>query len=75
MEIQSIIIPRNKYTEKEAVEFIKKHKFKVNFYRKKYEIKKNYFRFRQKAPHHFNQKSYRLKTLSNGIKFVLGRTK
>lgn len=69
MEVQSILIPRNKFNLKQANKFIKDNDYKLTYYKKKVHITDNYFRFRQKKPN--KNKNYKIKKLKNGIKLIL----
>ena len=71
--IQTILIPKNKFSLKEAEKWIVKNKYKKSFYGKKVDITENYFRFRQESPLKF--KNYYAKRLKNGIIIVSGRLK
>lgn len=66
METQSVLIPRDKFSLGKAKEWLISNKFKL----KKLDITSDFFRFRQQAPSRY--KSYRMKTLPNGVKLVLG---
>jgi len=69
-DIQSVIINKNKFTRKEADEWIEQHGFKKIFGSKKGpDITKNYYRYRQKKPS--KNYNYYVKSLHNGIKFIL----
>ena len=46
MLIQSILIPKNKFTYEEAVEYMNKNEYKI----KKVGVTTNYYRFRQYDP-------------------------
>jgi hypothetical protein len=62
--IQSVLIPKNKFTRTKAINYIKKH-----FQYKKIDEKKNYFRFRQFNPH--KEATYSSKKLNNGVILVI----
>jgi hypothetical protein len=49
-EIQSVLIPKSKYSLSEAKKWIKDNGFRLTFHGKKVDITKNYYRFRQKSP-------------------------
>ena len=70
-EVQSVIIPRSTFTLAKAKKWIKKNGYKESFYRKKVDITKDFYRFRQTAPKY---KKYRNKKLDNGVMLVLGIT-
>jgi len=63
-KIQSVIIPKKKFTRSQAIDYVKKH-----FKYKKIDEKRNYYRFRQ-----FNPKKnshYSSKKLKNGVILVI----
>lgn len=62
--IQSVLIPKKKFTRNEAINYVKKH-----FKYKKIDEKKNYYRFRQFNPH--KDSSYSSKKLKNGVILVI----
>jgi len=64
-QVQSVLIPRSKFSLLRAKDWILSNKYKL----KKVDITENYFRFRQETPSQY--KSFRMKTLSDGIKLVL----
>jgi len=68
-EVQSVILPKKKFTKLQAKKWIKDNGYKESFYKKKVDITKEYYRYRQKAPKY---KKYRNKKLSNGVILVLG---
>lgn len=65
MVIQSVVIPKDKFTLTEAKKYIKDHKYKL----KKVDITTNYYRFRQVEPIKGRQ-YYDYKT-KNGVILVL----
>tara|TARA_R110002020_G_scaffold474331_4_gene705359 strand:+ start:567 stop:803 length:237 start_codon:yes stop_codon:yes gene_type:complete len=73
-KIQSVIIPKAKFTEKSANEWIKKNKFTDKGKRIKNYKTTNHYRFRQAPPSHFDKNSFRTKKLDNGIKMIIGKT-
>ena len=66
--LQTILIPRNKFTLAEAKQWIKDHGHKLTFYGKPFHKTTHYYRFKQNYPN--ASLSYRTKTFKNGIKFV-----
>tara|TARA_Y100001938_G_scaffold39326_1_gene54484 strand:- start:1585 stop:1827 length:243 start_codon:yes stop_codon:yes gene_type:complete len=74
-KIQSVIIPKSKFTEKEANDWIKKNNYSDRGKRiKNYNLKSsNYYRFRQLPPSHFEKNSFRTKKLYNGVELILGK--
>jgi len=68
MEIQSVLFPISKFSLAEAREWIIKHGFKKQFYRKKPETLGNYHRFRQLKP--IEGAQYYVKKKDRGIMFV-----
>jgi len=65
--VQSVLVPRDKYTINEAMDYVKKH-FKF----KKLDIKANYYRFRQFEPR--ENAKYFTKKLDNDIMLVIDIT-
>ena len=56
---QSVLLSRDRFTLASAKRWVKKHDFKVTFYRKEADVTENYFRFRQMAPTRFKKNSTR----------------
>ena len=69
-EVQSVIIPKNKYTEKQANNWIIKNGYTTRGKSIKNYKTTNFYRFRQIPPSKF--KDYRMRNLSNGIRLVIG---
>lgn len=67
--IQSVIVPKDKYSKKEANKWIKDNDFK----NKGIDETDNFYRYRQEDPELFKDKSYRTKELSNGVKLIFGK--
>ncbi len=67
--IQSVIVPRNKFSLSQAKSWISENGYKTSFRGKGVDIKPNFWRFRQ-APASF--KNYVTKRLSNGVQLILG---
>lgn len=70
--LQSVIVPKDNFTFKQAEKWIKENKYKTSFYGKKPDITENFYRFRQQATKNFKKGSYRTKTLPNGVQLILG---
>tara|TARA_A100001201_G_scaffold78206_1_gene70205 strand:+ start:1297 stop:1527 length:231 start_codon:yes stop_codon:yes gene_type:complete len=71
--IQSVIIKKDKMTLSQAKKWIKEHNFKLsfrNYNKKKVEITKSLYRFRQQAPSKY--KKYRIKKVNDAVSYVLG---
>ena len=70
MKIQSVIIPKSKFTKEQACQWIEDHGFKISFDEKTGpDITLNFFRFRQMATD--KNVHYYIRRLSNGINLVL----
>ena len=70
--IQSVIIPKAKYSLSEANAWIKGHDFKISFHGKKVHVTKNYYRYRQTPPKPLGRYRVRMKALnSRGILAVM----
>ncbi len=72
-KVQSVIIPKSKFTEKEANEWIKHNNYTDKGKRIKNYKSTNYYRFRQLPPSHFEKNSFRTKKLKNGIDLIMGK--
>lgn len=76
VEIQSILIKRkDKNGQPITLQRAKNKVKKLNGKIKKVDITTNYYRFRQQNPDLFIQTSFRIKTLSNCTKIVVGKKK
>jgi len=75
LKTQSVLISKDYFTLSAAKKWIKNHDFKVSFYKKQVEITKNFYRFRQMAPSRFNNNTYVIKEIKEGVKLVLGKLK
>jgi hypothetical protein len=64
-KVQTVLIPRSKFTMLRAVNWLKKHGYKYL----KVDVTKNYYRFRQKTPK--NGILYYSYKLPNGVIIVL----
>ena len=67
-KLQSVLIPKSKFTLSEAKKWIKDNKYKETYYGKDVHVTKKYYRFRQSKPQ--KDKQYYIKTLENGVKLV-----
>jgi hypothetical protein len=65
-QVQSILIPRAKYTLEAARAWLKRH----GYHDYKVDISETYYRFRQIDPGRF--KDMRTKSLPSGIKLIIG---
>lgn len=72
MVIQSIIIPKSKYTEAKANAWIKKNNYSDKGKRIKNYKNTEFYRFRQRPPGHFKKGTIKTKKLKNGIGIVYG---
>lgn len=68
--VQSVILPKSKYTEKQANNWINKNGFRDYGKRIKNYKTTNFYRFRQLPPSYF--KDYRIRNLVGGVKLVIG---
>jgi len=75
MIIQSVIIPKNKFTEKQANTWILNNKFSNKGKRIKNYKTTNFYRFRQHPPSHFKLNSMFSKVMKNKIQFIVGKLK
>ena len=75
MEVQSVILPKDKFCETCATNWILKNKYSTKGKRIKNYKTTNFYRFRQRPPSHFIKKTFRTKRLRNGIKIVMGKLK
>lgn len=71
MVVQSVLIPKNKFTLEKAKKYIKDNNYKL----KKIDITNNYYRFRQEDPEKFDEKKYFTKEINDGIKLIIGEYK
>jgi len=63
--IQTVLVPKSKFTSKEASEWIRKHKY----IHKKIDSTGHYYRFRQTKPNGKRSDFYTV-PLNNGVKLV-----
>lgn len=68
-EVQSVLLPKGKYTRASARNWIYKHGFAVEFNGKGPDSKGNYFRFRQRRPK--KGSNYRTIAVGNGIMLII----
>jgi hypothetical protein len=66
-EVQSVLIPRSKYSLEEARRWVRSHNYSVT---KPPDITRTYYRFRQKDPAQYAR--LRTKQLGSGIKLIVG---
>jgi hypothetical protein len=73
MITQSVLIPRDKFTYRQAVNWIRSHDYMVTYRGKPVDKTEKYWRFRQKDP----SKKYRYRShkLPNDIILILGYIK
>jgi hypothetical protein len=68
-EIQSILIPKQHYTKKQAIQWIKKNNFKTKFRNKSVDETDLFYHFRQRDPGRYES----IKTIKKGnITFRIG---
>jgi len=72
-KVQSVIIPKSKFTEKESNDWIIKNNYSDKGKKIKNYKSTNFYRFRQIPPSHFEKKSFRTKKLKNGIDLIMGK--
>lgn len=65
MLVQSIVFPKSKFSQREAIKWIYEHKYEVH----KIDITPNFYRFRQHEPS--PGAKYISKTLPNGVILVM----
>ena len=70
--IQSVLIPKDKYTLVQAAQWIANNHFKVSFYGKQVDETENYYRYRQMAPSRFEKDKYITKDFKDGVKLIMG---
>lgn len=68
MPVQSVLIPKDKFTLQEAKKFIKDNGYKLTYYGKSVDITRNYYRYRQRKP---TGHSYYISTIKGGVKLVM----
>ena len=75
MEVQTVLIPKKKFTLKEAEKKILDMGYKKKYYGKGVDETENFYRFRQETPLNFEKDSYFTKTISDDIMLVFGKIK
>ncbi len=75
MIVQSVVIPKKKFTLKQSEKWIKDNGYKLSFYGKPVDLTVGFYRYRQAAPSRFNKDKYKTKVLKNGILLILGELK
>ena len=74
--LQSVIIPKDKFTEEQALKWIRKNKFKDYGTKIKNYKTTNFYRFRQYPPSWFVKGTFRTKQFTkSGINFIIGEMK
>jgi len=73
--IQSVLIPKDKYTLVQASQWIANNHFKVSFYGKQVDETENYYRYRQMAPSRFVKDKYITIDFKDGVKLIKGQLK
>ena len=72
MEVQSVILPKERFCEKCATNWIIRNKYSTKGKRIKNYKTTSYYRFRQRPPGHFKKGSYRTKRLRSGVQIIRG---
>ena len=72
IKTQSVIIPKSKFTEKQANKWILKNKYTDKGKRIRNYKTTNFYRFRQLPPSHFTE--LKTKMLKNGIGIIYGNS-
>ena len=73
MIVQSVILPKKKFTEKQATTWVVSNKYTDKGKRIKNYKTTNFYRFRQLPPSHFIKNTFRTKILKSGIGIVYGK--
>jgi hypothetical protein len=73
MKTQSVLLPKSKFSEKEATAYILKKKYSDKGKRIKNYKTTKFYRFRQLPPSHFKKDSFRTKVLNNGVELIIGK--
>jgi len=66
-QVQSVLIPRSRYSMEEAREWLREHSFSASG---KVDVTSQYYRFRQSAPGEF--KRIRTKEVAGGVELLIG---
>lgn len=69
MEVQAILFDKSKYTTTTARAWLKKH----NYVARSMRITENLYRYRIVEPNKFNQKTFKLIHITDGVKAVVGK--
>lgn len=72
MIVQSVILPKKKFTEKQATTWVVSNKYTDKGKRIKNYKTTNFYRFRQRPPSHFKKGSIKTKKLKNGVELIVG---
>jgi hypothetical protein len=73
--IQSVLIPKDKYTLIQSRKWIADNHFKLSFYGKQVDITDKYYRYRQMAPSRFVKDKYITIDFKDGVKLIKGELK
>lgn len=73
--IQSVLIPKDKYTLIQSRKWIADNHFKLSFYGKQVDITDKYYRYRQLAPSRFVKDKYITIDFKDGVKLIKGELK
>jgi hypothetical protein len=74
--IQSVLIPKDKYTLEQSKKWIADNHFKLTFYSKKEpDITDKYYRYRQMAPSRFVKDKYITIDFKDDVKLIKGQLK
>lgn len=73
MTIQSIIIPKSKFSLNQANKWIKDHNYKLKYKNKGVDITGNTYRYRQQSPSSYE--NYYVKSLPNKVMLLIGQNK
>lgn len=75
MEVQSVVIPKERFTFKQANRWIKDNGYKLTFYGKPVHLTVGFYRYRQQSPSRFEKESFRTKRLKDNVFLVMGKLK
>jgi hypothetical protein len=73
--IQSVLIPKDKFTLNKARKWIADNHFKLTFWGKPVDITDKYYRYRQMAPSRFVKDKYITIDFKDGVKLIKGELK
>jgi hypothetical protein len=68
--VQSVRVPKDQFTLRQAKSWVKKHGYKLTFKGKGVDVTENQYRFRQRDPG-TPHKRVRTKVLPNGVEMIL----